>query len=583
MTNQGRGRQNAQQGSRIPRRVEDAAQSMAERSGSGPRRGYIPPDAGRMQQPQGGWQQAGGQQFPPQQAYYNGQYPRQPYYPGQSPITGGQRGFIMPSGQANQSPKKKKDHKFLIVFAVLLLVAALGTGGYFAVTSYQHTRDVTDAVAAYEGLYCQGVYVDGIHLGGMTPEQALNSVESQIQQRNSAWKVQLVYEGTQLLEINADMLGYNDVDARSVLMNAWQYGHTGTDEEKYNEMLRLRQEPYSAYTTKPEGNTGVIDERLAEIKAGIDKPAEDARLVETDWSLINPFKFQEEAYGRSLDIEPLKEQLYQMAATMQSGIVNLEADRIEPAVTLADLMKDYSLRADVTTEIDRHSEDNRTNNIRHAFEFINGYVLEPDKTFSFNNVVGERTEARGFLEAEEYVYGEHQRGVGGGVCQAATTVYQAAVNAGLKILKRQKHSDSVSYAGYGEDATVYWSEFRGGKKIDMTFMNNTDKPIYILAFVENIPKAKKKGNKLRTRVIIYGEDLGNVVYRLEATEVDTLPMIPSKPTNDKSKVSDGKIGHIVDSYQVQYTNGIETGRKQLAHDVYDPIPGRYYDPSATDN
>ena len=60
-------------------------------------------------------------------------------------------------------------------------------------------------------------------------------------------------------------------------------------------------------------------------------------------------------------------------------------------------------------------------------------------------------------------------------------------------------------------------------------------------------------------------------------------MIPSKPTNDKSKVSDGKIGHVVDSYQVQYTNGVETGRKQLAHDVYDPIPGRYYDPTASDS
>ena len=570
----------------IPRRVSDAAQNMAQSTSSGPRRGYIPQSADP-------WQ--GGQIYD-QPAYYAGQNPQQAgqpgyysqnpqqaYYSQQTGMNAGQRGFVTgPAPSANQKTAKK-NHNGLIILVLVLLASALGTGGYFALTSHAYQKKITEKVTAYEDKFCNGVYVDGIHLGGMTPQQAQNSVVSQIQQRNDAWKVQLMYEGSQILEINADMLGFNNVDTNSVLLDAWQKGHVGTTEEKYNEMLLLEQEPYRVYTTKPEGNTAAIDEKLEKIKAAVDTPATDAQLVSIDPSLIYPFVFQEDTYGRRLDIEPLKARLYEMAATMESGALNLEPEAIAPSVTLADVMKDYKLRADVTTEIDRHSEENRNNNIRHAFEYINGYRLDPGKTFSFNNVVGERTEARGFFEAEEYVYGEHQRGVGGGVCQAATTVYQAAVNAGLKILKRSKHSDSVSYAGYGEDATVYWSEFRGGKKIDMTFMNNTDKPIYILAFVENIPKAKKKANKLRTRVIIYGADLGNVTYRLETKEVDTLPMIPSKPTNDKSKVSDGKIGHVVDSYQVQYTNGVETGRKQLAHDVYDPIPGRYYDPTASDS
>ena len=579
---------------RIPRRVSDAAQNMAQNASSGPRRGYIPPDTGRMQQTPGmnPWQQGGqpvyyaGQN--PQQAGqpgYYGQNSQQAYYVQQTGMNAGQRGFMTGPVPAmkQKPPKAKKNHNALIILALVLLAAALGTGGYFAVTNHAYQKKITDKVTAYEDKFCNGVYVDGIHLGGMKPQQAQNSVISQIQQRNDAWKVQLTYEGNQILEINADMLGYNNVDTNSVLLDAWQKGHVGTAEEKYNEMLLLEEQPYQVYTTRPEGNTGAIDAKLEKIKEAIDMPATDAQLINIDPSLIYPFIFQEDAYGRRLDIEPLKERLYQMAATMESGTLNLEPEPIAPSVTLADVMQDYKLRADVTTEIDRHSEDNRNNNIRHAFEYINGYRLDPGKTFSFNNVVGERTEARGFYEAEEYVYGEHQRGVGGGVCQAATTVYQAAVNAGLKILKRSKHSDSVSYAGYGEDATVYWSEFRGGKKIDMSFMNNTDKPIYMLAFVENIPKPKKKGNKLRTRVIIYGADLGNVTYRLEAKDVDTLPMVPSKPTNDKSKVSDGKIGHVVDSYQVQYSNGVETNRKQLAHDVYDPIPGRYYDPSASDS
>ena len=573
MANQGQDRQNASsRGSRIPRRVEDAAQSMTDRSYSGPRRGYIPPDMGHAKQTPGGWQPSGGQQYA-RQDYYPGRNQQPPYYPGPSPAAGGQRGFIMPSGQMNQ-PRKKKGNRFFITFIVLLLVAALGTGGYFAVTNYQHTRTVSSKVEPYDGLFCPGVYVDGIHLGGMTYEQALNSVQSQIQQRHDAWKVQLNYNGAQVIEINSDMLQFN-VDPTSVMMQAWQQGHTGDQEQRYEDMIRLEQEPYLAYTAKPEGNTGIIDQKLAQIKAAIDTPAVNAEMAGYDWSLIYPFLFTDEAYGRSLDTEPVKERLYQMASTMESGAINLEPERLIPTVTKADLMKHYKLRADVYTPISKHSPENRNNNIRRAFELINGYRLEPGKTFSFNKVVGERTEARGFYEAEEYVSDEHVKGIGGGVCQASTTIYQAAVCAGLQIQNRVPHSDSVSYTDYGKDATVYW--FKGGKKIDFTFKNNTDHDIYLVTLVQTDPGNKKR---LIARTIIYGEDMGDVRYELETVEVETLPcLLQPKYVADKADVAKAKEGHVVDSYRVQYTNGTETDRVKLYRDTYDPKPERIYDPS----
>ena len=484
-------RVNQTNGNQIPQRVEDAARTMMNNASSGPRRGYIPNTAGRQQIPQQQWQQVppgyynnAQNQQPPYGGYYAPQQPQQAYYQPQQPANGAQRGYTPAYGTAGGKQKtKKKGHKVLTVLACLVLIAALGTGGYFAITNHIRTQTINDKVTSYDGLFCPGVYVDGIHLGGMTPEQAENSVISQIRQQHDNWKVQLTYNGEVLSEINADMLGFS-VDTATVLTNAWAQGHTGTAEQRYDAMLRLEQENYSVNTIRPEGNTSQIDQLLTQLKAVADKPAEDAKLVAFHWERIeDPFEISDEVWGQSLDIEPLKDQLYQMAATMQSGTVEIELQQLEPSVKKADILKDYTIRSDVTTEIDRHSEDNRNSNIRHAFEFINGYRLDPGKTFSFNGAVGERTIARGFLEAEEYVYGEHQRGIGGGVCQAATTVYQAAVKAGLKIVKRQRHSDSVSYADYGMDATVYWSEFRGGKKIDMTFINNTEKPIYIVSFV----------------------------------------------------------------------------------------------------
>ena len=561
----------------IPRRVEDAAQSMSDRSFSGPRRGYIPPDPGRMKPAPGSGPRLGGQGYVGQE-YYNSPNSRQAYYSGQSQLTGGQRGFVMPpSGQMNQPPKKKKDHHGINAVLIILLVAALGTGGYFAVTNYQHTKKISEKVEPYNELFCPGVYVDGIHLGGMTYEQAMNSVQSQIQQRHDAWKVSLNYNGAKVIEINADMLQFN-VDPTDVLAQAWQQGHSGDQEQRYDEMSRLEKEPYQAFTAKPEGNTGIIDQKLAQIKAAIDTPAVNAEMTGFDWSLIYPFIFTDESYGRSLDTEPIKERLYQMASTMESGELTLEPERLIPSVTKADLMKHYKLRSDVYTPIDRHSSENRNNNIKRAFELINGYKLEPGRTFSFNKVVGERTESRGFYEAVEYVYDEHVIGIGGGVCQASTTVYQAAVCAGLQIQNRVPHSDSVSYCEYGKDATVYW--FKGGKKIDFTFKNNTDQDIYILALVQTDPQNKKR---LIARVIIYGEDMGDTRYELETVEVETLPcLLQPRYVSSKEETAKAKEGHVVDSYRVEYTNGAETDRIKLFRDTYDPKPEKIYDPSMAD-
>lgn len=579
MTEKRQSQRNRGESEQIPKRVEQAAQSM--QASSGPRRGYIPPDTGTMQAVQGRWQQGG--QMPPQagyyyagqpqqNAYYAGQNPQQSYYAGQFQMTGSQRGFIMQPAQPPQQPRKKHKSVFAVI-AVFLLLAALGTGGYFALTSYLHNKTIAEKVEPYDQLFCPGVYVDGINLEGMTPEQAWNSVQSQIQQRHDAWKVQLVYNGIQVAEINSDMLEFS-VDATQVMYSAWAQGHTGDMEQRYQDMLRLEQEPYTDYTAQPSGNTQIIDDKLAEIKSAIDKPAVNAEMVRFDPSLAYPFEITDEEYGYNLNTEPIKNQLYQMVSTMTSGTVELIPDRIEPDARKADVMKDYMLRSYASTEISKHSEENRNKNIMHAFDYINGYVLAPGKSFSFNNVVGERTEARGFFPAPEYVYGEHVEGYGGGVCQASTTLYQAAVCAGLKIVEREPHSDKVSYTDLGKDATVYWY---GKRRIDLVFKNNTDGNIYIVAAVKQDPSNKKR---LNTTVAIYGKDMGDVSYKLESEITETIPA-PFKPVYKKDtngtyvtykdqekSVSAAREGYVVKSYLVEYTSGVETGRKLLYTDRY---------------
>ena len=576
---------NQANGNQIPQRVEDAARTMMNNASSGPRRGYIPNAPGKQQVPPRGWQQVppgyynNQNQQIPYGGYYAPQNPQQAYYNPQQPAGGGQRGYTPAySGSTKQKTKKKK-HTLLTVLICTLLAAALGTGGYFAITNHIHTKTINDKVQPYDGLFCPGVYVDGIHLGGMTPQQAQNSVESQIKQQHDNWKVQLNYNGEVLGEINADMLGFS-VDTATVLTQAWAKGHTGTTEQRYDEMLLLEQEPYEDYTAKPEGNTQAIDIKLAEIKERIDTPARDATMT-FDPSQSYPFIFEDEVYGRTLDTEPLKEKLYHMVSTMETGTVEISPSTIEPAVKVNDLRSTCALRAEATTKIDHHSSDERNKNIARAFEFINGTVLKPGDTFSFNKVVGERSLACGFYEAIEYVSGEHVTGVGGGACQASTTVYQAALKAGLNVTKRYFHNDKVSYADYGLDATVYWD------RKDLVFKNNTDGNIYITAVVERDPDAKKKSS-LRTRVDIYGLFRGDVRYELESEIAETIintqrPKYKKDTSGEYTSYKDEQVtvveardGMKVNVYLVEYTGAFLTDRKLLYTDTYEPQPEVIY-------
>jgi vancomycin resistance protein YoaR len=122
-----------------------------------------------------------------------------------------------------------------------------------------------------------------------------------------------------------------------------------------------------------------------------------------------------------------------------------------------------------------HRAGARAVNIRRGAQLLDGYVLAPHATFSFNRVVGERLEARGFIDAPVIVNDEIDKGVGGGICQVASTLHAAAVYAGLPMLERRSHSRPSGYAPLGLDATVI------DGKVDLRFSNPYDEPLLIHA------------------------------------------------------------------------------------------------------
>lgn len=116
---------------------------------------------------------------------------------------------------------------------------------------------------------------------------------------------------------------------------------------------------------------------------------------------------------------------------------------------------------------------NRAHNIALAAKAINNTVVFPGEKFSFNRVVGRRTKDKGYLEAPVIVRGELSEGVGGGICQVSSTLFNATDRAGLHIVARYSHSRSVPYVRPGRDATVSWDG------PDFVFRNPYNQPVLI--------------------------------------------------------------------------------------------------------
>lgn len=121
----------------------------------------------------------------------------------------------------------------------------------------------------------------------------------------------------------------------------------------------------------------------------------------------------------------------------------------------------------------------RLGNVTLAAEKCNEYILMPGEVFSYNDVVGPRTTAAGFLPAPAYVQGQTVNEVGGGICQVSSTIYLATLRSNLEIVERRNHSYISDYITAGMDATVAYNA------IDYKFKNDTEYPIMIEASVKN--------------------------------------------------------------------------------------------------
>lgn len=180
--------------------------------------------------------------------------------------------------------------------------------------------------------------------------------------------------------------------------------------------------------------------------------------------------------GRALDVDATLDRLARH--TEEEEFVALAYQELQPRVRREDLLQVDVTQVLASFETDfRKKAGRRALNIRRAAKLLDGTVLHPGEKMSFNAVVGDRTEANGFVWAPVIVNDEMEPGVGGGVCQVATTLHAAAVLGGLTIAERRSHSRPSGYAPLGLDATVIYGE------VDLVIENPLPVPILVHAYL----------------------------------------------------------------------------------------------------
>ncbi len=165
----------------------------------------------------------------------------------------------------------------------------------------------------------------------------------------------------------------------------------------------------------------------------------------------------------------------------------------EPKITNADLSPLGTLRSAYFTNY-ASSSSNRKSNLALAASKLDGHLLQPGEVFSYNDRVGPRTESRGWKTAHQFQDGQIVDGIGGGVCQSSSTLYNAVLMGGLKIVERHNHSLPVAYLSPARDASVSYGH------LDFKFANNTDGPLYITAAADGKKFHIRLYGPLATRV-----------------------------------------------------------------------------------
>ena len=274
----------------------------------------------------------------------------------------------------------------------------------------------------------------------------------------------------------------------------------------------------------------------------------------------NPFEIHPEVEGVDFNVDEVKA----MIAAEDKEEYTVKLTITKPTVTVNDIGTEAfpDKLGTFTTRYDARDTD-RTTNLKLACQKLNNQVVLAGATFSYNSTLGERTIAAGYKNAKIYSNGQVVDGLGGGICQISSTLYNAVVDANLGIVERRNHQFVTSYVPAGKDATVVYG------MTDFKFKNTRKYPIKIVATAQNgIATISIYGNKEEVEydVTLEVKQLSTIPTTTQYVEDSSLPV-----GTEKVKQA-GANGVKTETYLVKSLNGKVVSREVVSRDTYNAMP-----------
>ncbi len=405
---------------------------------------------------------------------------------------------------------------------------------------------LTLGAARYEPVIRPNVKIGMVAVGGLSREEA-------------AKKLRLWWEGERrtLIRLTSDKL-----DAQPPEMSVSSYG-MGLDDAK-----SIAQLPMNDFWDSAEQKIGLqsavpktlqpvytFDEsKIASLKRWIKKknpPGTVAKAFYRNGAVVR----QRESSSIAIDTSRVRQAVLDAMGADGSG--ELPLNQGSKHVSDEALGRIEGIVASFSTRFPTRKVS-RCGNIKLASHKLDGVVVMPGERFSFNQTVGRRTIEDGYREAGVYKNGKHDTGVGGGICQVSTTLYNALLLSNLKIKERSNHSLPVAYVPMGRDATVDYGSH------DLAFENDQSTPVAISSKYEPGRLTFYVLGKPQPELKVKIELVGRRTWALGAqTVIDR-----SLPAGRKKIVDKGGIGGSVTTYRVVYRDGVQASRQLISHSYY---------------
>jgi len=444
--------------------------------------------------------------------------------------------------------------RILVGIGIVLAVVAAALGGVY----YMLDREVSKTA---DNEMLDNIYIDDKDVSGMKVDEVKKFFEEKLSSYQTE-KVVLKLEEEQVEFTLADF-GLYAINLEDVLDEALSYGKGGSLWERYQAAKELKEKAKKfdiAYSVDSE----VVKATVSEKTKNMGEKPKNAVITRKD----GKFVIEREIAGTQVDVEASTKIImerfddeWEAKGPEKFELVSMVKDA---KITEEELLKIQDKLGSYTTEFE--SGNDRAKNIALATSRINGTVLMPGEEMSASDGMGERSEKNGYRPAGTYLNGEVVDGVGGGVCQVSTTLYNSVLNAELEVTERSPHSMIVSYVPAAQDAAI-----SAGYK-DLKFKNNTEAPVYIEGYT--------KGGSVT--FVIYGLET-----RSESRTVKYVSeTLSTTPRTDKfveasgsafgiKKSASGHTGKKAVLWKVVYENGKEISREKVNTSNYIMSPNTY--------